>query len=189
MASTARVEHGRMTAAEFAELPEEEGYRLELSRGVVVREPAPGPRHSRVTFRVVELLRRFGEERGLGLLFFDAAFSLSEDPPTVRVPDAAFVHADRIPGEGITDRVWELAPDLAVEVVSPSNRATEMQRKALDYLDAGARLVWVVDPGAETVTVYASRSEIRILTAGDELDGAEVLPDLEATVESLFTTP
>ena len=91
-----------------------------------------------------------------------------------------------LPEEGITDRFWEMAPDLAVEVVSPSNRASDMQRKALEYLDAGARLVWVVDPAERTVAVYRSRSDIRILSAGEVLTGEEVIPGLQIQVEGLF---
>jgi Uma2 family endonuclease len=186
MATHANVRDERLSVDEFMDLPEEEGYRLELDRGRLVREPGPGPRHGRVAFRVVDLLRREGEEKGRGLVFFDTAFTLTSDPPTVRVPDVAFVTSGRIPEEGITDRFWELTPDLVVEVVSPSNRASDMQQKAVDYLDTGARSVWVVDPARRTVAVYRSRAEIRILVEGEILDGGDVLPDLEAPVATLF---
>ena len=187
MTTEAEVLNTRLSVEEYMALPEEEGYRLELSRGQLVREPGPGPRHGRVAFRVVDLLRRDGEEKGLGLIFFDTAFTLRSDPPTVRIPDVAFVASARIPEEGVTDRFWELTPDLVVEVVSPSNRASDMQQKALDYLDTGARLVWIVDPAERTVTVYRSRSEIRILVEGEVLAGGEVLPDLQVPVETLFS--
>ncbi len=86
----------------------------------------------------------------------------------------------------MTDRPWEMAPDLAVEVVSPSHRASEMQEKALDYLDAGAALVWVVDPSQRSVTVYRSPGDIRILREGELLEGGEVLPDLRISLGELF---
>ena len=98
----------------------------------------------------------------------------------------AFVSSGRIPEEGFTDRFWELAPDLAVEVVSPSNRMSEMQQKVIEYLDAGTRSVWVVDPSEHTVTVYRSRSDIRILEGDGVLEGQEVLPELRIPVAGLF---
>lgn len=150
---------------EFWELPEEEGQRLELSRGRVVREPAPGPRHGRVAFVILDRLRRAGEEKGLGLVFFDTGFALPALPDTVRVPDVAFVASHRIPEEGITDRFWELAPDLVVEVLCRSNRASHMQRKALEYLEAGAGLVWIVDPAEQTVA--AGGPVLHVVTLGE----------------------
>lgn len=186
MTTEAELRGGRLTVDEYMALPEEDAYRLELCRGRLVREPGPGPRHSRTAFRVADLLRREGEEKGMGMVFFDAAFTLRTEPATVRIPDVAFVTSGRIPEQGVTDRFWELTPDLVVEVVSPSNRASDIQGKALDYLDTGARLVWIVDPAQRTVTVYRSRSEIRILGEGELLDGGDVVPELEAAVETLF---
>jgi len=187
MATHANVRDERLDVDEYMALPEEDGYRLELYRGRLVREPGPGPRHGRVAFRVLDLLRREGEEKGRGLVFFDTGFTLTSAPATVRIPDVAFVTSSRIPQEGVTDRFWELTPDLVVEVVSSSNLASEMQQKAVDYLDTGARMVWVVDPARRTVTVYRSRAEIRILVEGEILDGGDVLPALRAAVESLFS--
>ena len=186
MTSKTGVEPRPLSVEEFWALPTEEGWRLELARGCVVREPAPGMRHGNVASRVVGLLRRAGEENGRGLVFVETAFALATNPATVRVPDVAFVAAERIPAGGLPEGFGEGAPDLAVEVVSPSNRASEMQQKALDYLRAGAGLVWIVDPVERTVAVYRSRLEIQILVPGDILDGGEVLPELRAPVEELF---
>ncbi len=181
-----RVAETGLTVEEFAALPEEEGYRLELATGRLVREPAPGPLHGRVAVRIASLLHRLGEEQGLGIAFVDTAFTLSAEPATVRAPDVAFVRSERVPEGGPGHRFWELAPDLAVEVVSPSNAASEMQTKALEYLDAGAEQVWVVDPEARTVTVYRSRTEIRILEADDRLEAEDVISDLSLPVRNLF---
>jgi len=178
---------GRLSVEEFMALPEQDGYRLELSRGRVVREPGPGPLHGHVAGRLYRTLWSFVEEKGLGLVFFDTAFTLDAEEGIVRVPDVAFVSSDRIPEQGLTARFWELAPDLVAEVVSPSNRVSEMQQKAIDYIDAGTRSIWVVDPSEQTVTVYRSRSEIRILEGGDALEGEDVLPGLELSVAELCT--
>jgi Uma2 family endonuclease len=172
--------------AAFIELPEEDGYCLELSRGELVREPAPGPRHGRVAARVYRALWQAGERVGMGEVFFDTGFLLAEDPPTVRVPDVAFVSAARVPRVTPSRGFWALAPDLAVEVVSPSSSASDMQRKALTYLDGGSHEVWIVDPGSATVTVYRSRSDIRVLERGDTLEGGEMLPELQIDVSALF---
>ena len=110
------------------------------------------------------------------------------DPPdrTSPPPDLAFVSAARL-AENATDEVFlAIAPDLAVEVLSPSNSASEIQRKTFEYLDAGARLVWIVDPEAETVTVYRARDDIRVLGVGESLDGTAAVPGLEVGVEELF---
>lgn len=169
----------------FVALAEEEGYRLELSRGSLVREPAPGPRHGRVASRIHRILQRCGEDQERGLVFFDTGFVLSEEPPTVRVPDLAFVSSDRVPEAVPGDQFWTLAPDLVVEVVSPSDSASDIQTKALQYLDAGSGMVWIADPGTETVTVLRSRSEIRILTGDEMLEGGATLPGLEVRVGDL----
>jgi Uma2 family endonuclease len=186
MTTDARTDASFFRAEEFAVLPEEEGRRLELSRGRVIREPAPGMGHGRVAARIYQALWRFGEEADLGFAFFDTGFIVAQDPDTVRVPDVAFVTAHRLPRERLPKGFGEGAPDLAVEVVSPSNSASEMQRRALDYLDGGARLVWVADPEARILTVFRSRSDIRILEPEDTLDGGEVLPDLRVVVAELF---
>ena len=182
----ADVRDGLLSVEEFRTLPEEDGHRLELSRGRVVREPAPGVRHGQIAFRFLELLQRYGKEEGLGLVLFNTGFVLTSEPATVRVPDVAFVSADRLPEGRVPDGWGEGAPDVVVEVVSSSNSASEMQRRALDYLDAGARLVWVADPASRTVTEYRSRSRIRISEGDDELEGGGVLPGLRARVERLF---
>jgi Uma2 family endonuclease len=175
-----------ITLAEFIALPDGDPYRLELAAGRVVREPAPGFRHGRVASRLSRILWEAAGQGGHGEVFFDMGFLLVRDPPTVRIPDVAFVSATRL-AEHATEEVFlGTAPDLAVEVLSPSNSASEIQRKAFEYLDAGALLVWIVDPAAETVTVYRARNDIRVLGAGETLDGTTVLPGLEVEVGGLF---
>lgn len=186
MTTDTHIDADLLSVEAFARLPDEDGLRLELARGRVVREPAPGMGHGEVAARICQALWRSGEERGLGWALFDTGFVLSRSPDTVRVPDVAFVSSHRFPGGKLPKGFGEGAPELAVEVVSPSNSASGMQRKALEYLDAGARLVWVADPDARTVTVYRSRSEIRILEADEVLGGGDLLPELGVVVGELF---
>jgi len=176
-----------LTLTEFIALPEEDLVRMELAGGRLVREPAPGFRHGRVAARINRILWEAGEGAGQGQVFFDMGFLLTRDPPTVRVPDVAFVSAGRLAEQATDDDVFlAIAPDLAVEVLSPSNSASEIQRKAVEYLDAGARLVWIVDPSAATVTVYRARDDIRVLGLGETLDGTVAITDFVVEVAELF---
>lgn len=184
MAKTAHSTH-YMTVEEFARLPDD-GSRMELVRGKVVREPPAGFEHGRRAGSVGIVLGRFVRKHGLGtVLAAETGFILREDPPTVRAADAAFVRAERIPAEPVIGFA-PFAPDLAVEVLSPSNTLAEVQEKVLDYLDAGTEEVWIVDPAGRTLTVYRSRSEIRMLVEGDVLDGGQLLPGFRVTVGELL---
>lgn len=181
----ARSAEGPLTIEEFERLPDEES-RMDLVRGVVVREPPAGFEHGRMDVRIAYQLHGFVEEHGLGMVVgAETGFVLQRDPPTVRAPDAAFVAEARIPSERV-EGYFPGPPDLAVEVVSPSNRAGEIQDKVEDYLSAGTRLVWVIYPERRTVAVHASLAEARFLRDGDVLDGGDVLPGLRLEVGELF---
>lgn len=169
-----------LTLEEYAALPDEDGFRDELSRGLLVRKPQPGYVHGHVAAAVYDLLRT---QQGKTLT--TTGFLLSRDPPTVRGPDVAFLLPEHIPSE--LPRLWlEGAPDLAVEVLSPSNRPRDTDAKLRDYFDAGTPLVWVLDPRRHTVRVHDRTGDSRLLTEGDVLTGAPVLPDLRVRVGDLF---
>lgn len=175
-----------LTAEQFAALPDESADRLELVRGRVVREPPPTPGNGSVTMRLGARLHHFVERTGLGTVMTEAGFVLATDPDTVRAPDLSFVAKERIPAPGAGGTYWRLAPDLAVEILSPFNTASEVQEKVLEYLEAGLRMVWVVDPRRRTVTVYRSPREIRIVVAGEDLTGEDVLPGFAVAVDDVF---
>jgi Uma2 family endonuclease len=175
-----------VTLEEFERMPEEDAFRVELVRGRVVREPLPGARHASLNARLLSRIDAHVRTHDLGITLAEAGFILSVDPPTVRGPDIAFLGKERIPEEGVPVGFWPGAPDLAVEIVSPSNRAGEIREKVLEYLGAGTRLVWVVDPATRSVAAYRSREEIRLLTAGDDLDGVDVLPGFRLALSVLF---
>ena len=113
-------------------------------------------------------------------------FLLRRDPDTVRAPDVAFVSSERLGTSEASSGFLERAPDLAVEVVSPSDSAAAVQSKVEDWLGAGTRLVWVVYPDTRSVTVYRSLNEAEVLSEPDALDGAPVLTDLAVPVSDLF---
>lgn len=176
----------QLTAEEYALIPERaDGLKDELVRGSVVSEPQPSFGHGTTAARVVHLLMRFVEEHGLGTVLGEAGFVLERDPDTVRGPDVSFVSVESMKSyRGQT--FFEGAPDLAVEVISPSNSRKRVAEKTGGYLAAGARLVWNVDPRRQRVTVHAPGAEPVELGADDSLDGGAVLPDFSVPVRSLF---
>lgn len=181
-----RAETPLLTIDEFERLADN-GSQMELVRGQVVREPPAGFEHSAIGVGVGAILRQFVQEKALGkVVGADAGFVLFDEPPTVRAPDVAFVAQDRLTFD--TSRFAPLAPDLAVEIVSPSNTVSEIHQKVMDYLDAGTRVVWVMDPGSRSVTVYRSRDDVRWVTGDQELDAEPVLPGLRLRLSELFET-
>lgn len=175
----------RLTIEEYARLDEPDDVRSELVRGRLVREPRPGAPHGRSQTRLARLLDGFAEEHDLGLVLTDVGVVIDERAPTVRGPDVLFVSRHRLSGP-LPDGFLDVAPDLAVEIVSPGNTASGIQEKVLEYLDAGTRLVWVVDPGSRTATIYRSGQDARIVDEDEELDGEDVLPGLRVPLKSVL---
>jgi Uma2 family endonuclease len=153
----------------------------------LVSEPPPGGRHGSVTAAVAGILRAHVKEHRLGVVFAgDSGFVLARKPDTVRGPDVAFVSRERFERSGDTVRAFAGAPDLAVEVLSPSNTPAAMHSKVADYLAAGTRRVWVVDPEAQTVTVYASLLGPHRLGEEETLEGDDVVPGFRVRVGEIF---
>ncbi len=145
-----------------------------------------GAEHGRIVARITLRLAGFVEQRALGTAFgAETGFRIGHDPDTVRAPDVAFVTAARIGGK-LARGFFPGAPDLAVEVLSPDDRAGEVLAKVQDWLDAGCRAVWVVDPRTCTVTIYRSRSEIVVLGERETLSDGELLPGFSLPVRELF---
>jgi Uma2 family endonuclease len=126
-----------------------------------------------------------------GQVVFEMLFRLPlpRDPGRNRRPDIAFVSAERWPIERpipLRKDAWDVVPDLAVEVVSPTDIAEDLLGKAKEYFQAGARLVWVVYPIQRCIHVYEAWNRIRVVTEADEVDGGEVLPGFRRTLDRLF---
>jgi Uma2 family endonuclease len=175
-----------VTADQLLEMPDD-GMRRELVRGEVrVMSPAGG-RHGRLGARILSRLDTFVEANGLGVVFnSDTGFRLSADPDTVRMPDASFVSRNRIEEIGDVDGFLPGAPDLAVEVVSPSDSFNDVDEKVSEYLAAGCRMVIVVNPRRRAATIYRSSSHIQRLTENDSLDGGDVVPGWTLPLRELF---
>lgn len=173
-----------MTLHELASLPDD-SYRHELSVGLLVAEPLPSHRHDRTRRRLERLLEAFVEAHRLGEVFGEAGYVLAREPDTVRGPDLSFVSRERL--SSFDDaRFFSGAPDLAVEILSPSNRPAEMHAKVADYLAAGARVVWVVDLERRSVTTYRKLLAPRRLQSPGALDGEDVLPGLSIALDAIF---
>ena len=176
-----------MTAEELLRLPHD-GHRYELIKGELKVMTPASPRHGRIANMVTFLLTRHVRQHDLGVVYAaETGFKLREDPDTVRAADAAFVAKARIPSEGEPEGYWAIAPDLVVEVISPSDSAPAVQSKVADWLAAGCRIVWVVYPDTKTVTEYRSWQKVQVLTADQSLEGSDVLPGFVCPVRELFT--
>jgi Uma2 family endonuclease len=159
----------------------------ELIAGELVMMSPAGFDHGGIAGNIAAALGAFAKPRGLGIVAIaEAGFQIAHDPDTVRAPDVAFVRAERIPPGGVKG-FFPGPPDIAVEVVSPNDRASEVMAKSQDWLQAGCQMVWVVDPQTRTVSVYRNRSEISVLAANETLSGGDVLPGFSVPVAEIFT--
>ena len=159
--------------------------RTELVRGVlVVREPA-GYQHGDVAMRLAAAIYAHVEAHGLGRVFAaETGFTLERNPDTVRAPDVAFISTARLP-DPAPRGFAELAPDLAVEVLSPDDRPGEVLAKVGNWLTAGARLVWVVDPVRVLARLYRADGSESTLSETDVLRGEDVLPGFEYPLSAI----
>jgi Uma2 family endonuclease len=173
-----------LTAADLWQMPEGPT-RRELVRGELHETMPPGATHGRIAARLSRKLLDWAENGPRGEVG-EAGFILARDPDTVRAPDVAYVSAARIPAGGIPEGFWPLAPDLAVEIVSPGESADAVRAKVADYLEAGARLVWLVYPRRREVLAHTPDGLIRTAQAADTLEDAEILPGFACPVAALF---
>lgn len=176
-----------ITAEQLLHWPDPE-LRLELVAGRLHEMTLASGGHGRIEMNFAVALAVHVRARALGVVFpSDTGFVLQRGPDTVRAPDVAFVAAGRLPAAGVSWRGFlELAPDLAVEIRSPSDRTRGSRAKVAEYLAAGVRAVWTVDPPRRSVTVHAPGAAPRVLAEGDVLEGGDVVPGFRCTVAELF---
>jgi len=177
---------GLLTVESLYELPDDDD-RYELVAGVLLCEPPPGVRHGRVVARITALLDRYARSTKAGVVFTgDCGYVLARSPDTLRAPDVSFVTRERFDAVGDITSVFPGCPDLAVEVLSPSNSPSDVRAKVADYLAAGTRAVWVVEPVPCGVTVYRALLSPRALDEGEILKDEDLLPGFEAPIAELF---
>ena len=186
MTTTTTTEARLLTADDLLRLYSE-GVRGELIRGVLCETMPAGIEHGAIVMRLGGALFNAVEPRQLGtLVASDSGVWLERDPDTVREPDIAFFSAEKIPLNARITGYAEVAPDLVVEVASPSDSRREVHDKAHMWLNHGVRLVWVVQPKTRTIEVYRPDEAIATLAEDDSLDGLEVLPGFTCEVSAVF---
>ncbi len=181
--SMAIIEH-LISAEELFQMPNPG--RCELVRGDLIMMSPSGSLHGKITARLGALLYRFVEQNKLGIVFgAETGFHIRRDPDTVRAPDVSFVCAERIP-DPFPQGFFPGPPDLAVEILSPNDRASEVQAKIRDWLDTGCRAVWLVDPATKSVTTYKSTHDIAVLNSADTLTDDQLLPGFGVSTNEIF---
>ena len=169
----------KMTLEEFLE-SDLEGY--EYIKGELIPMAPTSAEHGDISMNLSSLLHLYVRENQLGRVYTsETGFRVGE---RFLIPDIAFISTDRLPAD--RSKAFPVPPDLAVEVVSPSDTLHRIQEKVFAYLEAGTQLVWVIAPRAKSVTVYRSETEITTLTRNDTLSGEDVVKGFSCTVAELF---
>jgi Uma2 family endonuclease len=165
--------------------------RYEVVDGQVVEKPRMGAYEGELASLLVAYLLTFVRTHKLGKVVSEVLFRLDREQRLQRRPDVAFVSNARWPynRHAPSEAAWDVVPDLAIEVNSPTNTANEIIAKIHEYFRAGVRRVWVVYPNARTVYLYESPKEVKILGTGDVIDGAPLLPGFQLPLAALFEEP
>jgi len=175
-----------MTADELLH-KSDDGFRYELLRGELKKMAPASHEHGRLAINISTPLDQHARTNNLGRVYAaETGFKITSDPDTVRAPDVAFVGQERLEQAGAVKGYWPGAPDLVVEIVSPHDIYAEVEEKVFDWLEAGARLVVVVNPRKRAVTAYRSFTEIVVLTEADKLDCSDVVAGWSIAVSDIF---
>lgn len=154
----------------------------EYTKGELVPMNNPTMAHGEISSNIVILLGNHVSQYQLGRIYTaETTFQIGESG---RKPDVAFVLQERLPEN--RHQASPIPPDLAIEVVSPTDKVYDVQEKALEYLDAGVQMVWVIEPILKTITVYRSPNDIKTLTVKDQLTGEDVVEGFQCAVSEIF---
>jgi Uma2 family endonuclease len=175
-----------MTAEELLNMPDD-GFRYELVRGELRKMSPAGHVHGEYAASILISLGTHVKASGLGKVYAaETGFKLESNPDHVRAPDAAFVRRERAEAVGDAPGYFPGAPDLVIEVVSPSDRYAEVDEKVTDWLNAGAQAVVVVNPRGRVVRVHRSLTDVVVLTESDTLDVSDVVQGWQMPVREIF---
>ncbi len=175
-----------MTAEDLQELPEDY-MRHELVEGELRTMPPAGHEHGSIAMTFGAFLMTYVRTKELGRVYAaETGFIIATEPDTVLAPDVAFVSTQRLQLISRREGYFPSVPDLAVEVVSPNDRYSEVEEKVRLWLQYGTRMVIIVDPRTETLKVYRSPSDVQILTREDTLEGGDIVPGWTLSLAELF---
>jgi Uma2 family endonuclease len=176
-----------MTADELLAKPPD-GFVYELIRGELIKVSSPlGYEHGLVAMNIAGPLFEYVRTKNLGNVYAaETGYLLEQYPDTVRAADVSFVSRERIENAKPVKGYWKGAPDLAVEVNSPSDTMGRIEGKVAEWLESGVRLLWIISPKMRNVTVYRSLTKVVVLTEKDTLDGGDVVPGFQISVAEIF---
>lgn len=175
-----------MTAEELLNLPDD-GFRYELVRGKLRKRLPAGQNHGRYAMNISLSLGGYAKANRLGKCYIaDTGYILATDPDHVRAPDFAFISNERLSEIGESDGFAQGAPDIAVEVISPNDRYTEVEEKVEDWLNAGCRAVILVNPRRRTVNLHRSPTDMTTLTESDTLELDDIVPGWRMPIQDIF---
>lgn len=179
MATTANI-----TLEDLARIPDD-GLRHEIDAGELLAMTRPKLIHGFVQTNLAAILREFVRQNKLGRVVTEAGFILARNPDILRGPDVAFIRAQNVDRSSVNG--WaEFAPDLAIEIVSPSDTARQIDRKVHQYLHAGTRAVWIVYPDTQSIHVYEPNGIARVIEVNGTVSSPTALPGFELPVRSIF---
>lgn len=157
---------------------------FEVVDGKLEEKEMAGARHGGIAARLLTKLGSYLETEGIGDLYTpDTTFQIGSNQ---RLPDIGFVSAERVPEDGEPEGLWTIAPDLAIEVISPNDFWEKTNSKVRNYFQAGVRQVWLVSPENKEIVIYHSPTRTTILTEADDLASEELLPGFRCRVGELF---
>lgn len=175
-----------MTAEELFAMPDD-NWRYELVRGELRKMVPPGAYHGKSATRVGRSLADHVDGNDLGEVYIaEVGFLIGSNPDHVRAPDVAFVRQEREDEVGEIHGYFPGAPDLVIEVISPNDRYTEVDEKVHDWLEAGTRMVIVINPRRREVRIHTPLTDAIVLTPGDTLDGGDVVPGWTIPISAIF---
>jgi Uma2 family endonuclease len=176
-----------MTAEEYIAIPDSFDGPTELVKGVLVTMPPPRPRHGELCARIAYLIQRFLEDHELGrIVTNDAGMITERNPDSVRGPDVAYYSFDRAPKGPLPPGLLDVVAELVFEVLSPSDRWSEVQAKVAEYLQAGVQAVCVVDDDTRSVHVLRQDQPLQSIKSGEEFHVQDILPGFCVKVGRFF---
>jgi Uma2 family endonuclease len=181
------MEGTKLVTAEELERMRDDEHRYDLIRGELICMSPTGEEHGEIAGNIAGPMWSHVRATRLGKVYIaEVGFVLARNPDVVLAPDVSFVRADHLDPERDRRRFVQTAPDFAVEVVSPTDRAAYVSAKVREYLDAGTQLLWVVETGRRIVTVFTRDGASHVLTEQDTLDAGDVIPGFRLAVRDIF---